>query len=162
MKKWAWVLGLTLTASWAGAQSSAQLDQSRLKNAGPRDSATGQASGKRDSVQSPRDAATGQASGKRVHSPTESGTGQASGVSVAAGDVDGDGRAEAAAVKKGHYDVKKQEGAVTDCKASATGDTKDCDDTDTAATERRATKSRSNVQNNREAGSGIATGKRQH
>lgn len=92
---------------------------------------------------------------------------------MAAGDVDGDGRAdvvaaEGASLKKTGYDVKKQEGAVTDhacdSKAATKGETGDCDDKDdsAAATERKATKTRSNIQNNREASTGQATGKRQH
>lgn len=171
MKAWAWILGLTLTATIAGAQTTANND--RLKNAGPRDGASAQESGKH-TVKSPRDAASGQASGKRsVQSPRDAASGQASGISVAAGDVDGDGRAdvvaaEGASLKKTGYDVKKQEGAVTDhacdSKAATKGETGDCDDKDdsAAATERKATKTRSNIQNNREASTGQATGKRQH
>ena len=172
MKNWAWVLGLTLTATMAGAQTTAQND--RLQNAGPRDGASAQESGKH-TVKSPRDTAGGQASGKRsVQSPRDAASGQASGISVAAGDVDGDGRADVVAsdgsarLKKTGYDVKKQEGAVTDqdCdgKVSTKGETGDCDDKDdsAAAIERKATKTRSNIQNNREAGTGLATGKRQH
>jgi hypothetical protein len=154
------------------AQTTANND--RLKNAGPRDGASAQESGKH-TVKSPRDTASGQASGKRsVQSPRDAASGQASGISVAAGDVDGDGRADvvasdgsSATVKKTSYDVKKQEGAVTDqdCDRKATkSETGDCDDKDVsaAATERRATKTRSNIQNNREASTGLATGKRQH
>lgn len=172
MKNWAWILGLTLTATMAGAQTTAQND--RLKNAGPRDGASAQESGKH-TVKSPRDAASGQASGKRsIQSPRDAASGQASGVSVAAGDVDGDGRADVVAsedtsttLKKTSYDVKKMEGAVTDqdCdrKVATKGETGDCDDKDDSpATERKATRSRSNIQNNREASTGQATGKRQH
>ena len=171
MKNWAWVLGMALTATMVGAQTTANND--RLKNAGPRDGASAQESGKH-TVKSPRDAASGQASGKRtVQPPRDAATGQASGVKVAAGDVNGDGRADvvaadSATLKKTSYDVKKQEGAVTDqdCdgKVATQGETGDCDDKDdsAAATERKATKTRSNIQNNREASTGLATGKRQH
>jgi len=171
MKNWAWVLGMALTATMVVAQTTANND--RLKTAGPRDGASAQESGKH-TVKSPRDAASGQASGKRtVQPPRDAASGQASGVSVAAGDVDGDGRAdvvaaEGASLKKTGYDVKKAEGAVTDqnCdrKVATQDETGDCDDKDdsAAATERKATKTRSNIQNNREASSGQATGKRQH
>jgi hypothetical protein len=173
MKNWAWVLGMALTATMVGAQTTANND--RLKNAGPRDGASAQESGKH-TVKSPRDTASGQASGKRsVQSPRDAASGQASGISVAAGDVDGDGRADvvasdgsSATLKKTGYDVKKMEGAVTDqdCdgKVATKGETGDCDDNDdsAAAGERKATKTRSNIQNNREASTGLATGKRQH
>ena len=66
----------------------------------PRDIATGQASGKRSSVQAPRDVATGQSSGKRQHRPfTITKEWNASTPTlilgqIIVGDVDGDGASD--------------------------------------------------------------------
>ena len=137
MKRAILIAGLACFSVVAVAQSATNNDQaaSSSKVSSPRDMATGQASGKRESpslpskgktqvaagdvngdgkaavagsadVKSPRDLATGQASGKR-ESPSLPSKGK---TQVATGDVNGDGKADVAASSSG---VKSPRDAAT-------------------------------------------------
>jgi len=144
------VVGLACLSVAAAAQSNEKREQPSSSSTvvSPRDTASGQASGKRMHKPMPirkeydaagREASTGKATGKTMAQDDWQATSRSTapeskpkGTRVAVGDLDGDGKADVAATQNGQ------------------------------AQEQNATNSRSDVKSPRDIATGQASGKRQH